>query len=55
MSRWGEPGEGVESRVPITLRMPTILRNRLAEQAKAAGMSLNSWVRRCLEAEDAKP
>lgn len=55
MSRWGDPGEGVEPRVAVTLRMPTSLRDRLAKQAEAAGVPLNTWIRRCLEAEDAKP
>lgn len=41
--------------IPITLRMPRSLRDRLAKQAKAAGVSLNTWIRQCLETKDAKP
>jgi len=41
-----EAGSG---EVKYTLRMPEILRDRLAAVAKANDQSLNAWIVRCLE------
>lgn len=38
-------------RKAFTLRMPTVLRRRLAKAAKAAGVSLNEWMVINLERE----
>ena len=47
-----EAGSG-ESK--FTLRMPDILRERLAARAKANDQSLNAWIIRCLESCAAEP
>lgn len=56
-SLFGEMPEAGSSESKFTLRMPEILRDRLAEKAKQNNQSLNAWIVRCLEAAvaDEKP
>jgi hypothetical protein len=52
---FGEMPEAGSAEVKYTLRMPEILRDRLALLAKANGQSLNAWMIRCLEAGSTSP
>jgi|SRR6516165_240670 predicted HicB family RNase H-like nuclease len=46
---FGQMPEAGSGEVKYTLRMPEILRDRLAAVAKANDQSLNAWIVRCLE------
>jgi hypothetical protein len=46
---FGEMPEAGEAEARITLRIPEILRRRLAAVAEQRNQSLNAWILRCLE------
>jgi hypothetical protein len=48
-SVFGKIPEAGSGESKLTLRVPDILRDRLAAAAKANGQSLNAWMVRCLE------
>ena len=48
-SVFGEMPEAAEAEAKVTLRMPEVLRRRLAAMAEARGQSMNAAIVRCLE------
>lgn len=46
---FGEMPEAGEAEAKVTLRMPEVLRRRLAAMAEAQGQSMNAAIVRCLE------
>lgn len=48
-AHFGEMPEAGQGESRFTLRLPDVLKHRIASLAKSSGQSTNAWVTRCLE------